>query len=82
MWAGYFGFDQGQVQRYITAKDVRTIKKTGIMSSIGMQSIYWLCFFLGIILYVFYLTNAHTLDFANTNNVMIDFLSTTVRMDC
>ncbi len=44
------------------------------MSSIGMQSIYWLCFFLGIILYVFYLTNAHTLDFANTNNVMIDFL--------
>ena len=39
-----------------------------------MQSIYWLCFFLGIILYVFYLTNAHTLDFANTNNVMIDFL--------
>lgn len=38
MWAGYFGFDQGQVQRYITAKDVRTIKKTGIMSSIGMQS--------------------------------------------
>lgn len=74
MWAGYFGYDQGQVQRYITAKDVRTIKKTGIMSSIGMQSIYWLCFFLGIILYVFYLTNAHTLDFANTNNVMIDFL--------
>ena len=63
MWAGYFGFDQGQVQRYITAKDVRTIKKTGIMSSIGMQSIYWLCFFLGIILYVFYQTNAHTLDF-------------------
>ena len=74
MWAGYFGFDQGQVQRYITAKDVRTIKKTGIMSSIGMQSIYWLCFFLGIILYVFYQSNPHTLDFANTNIVMIDFL--------
>ena len=74
MWAGYFGFDQGQVQRYVTAKDVRTIKKTGILSSIGMQSIYWLCFFLGIILYVFYQSNPHTLDFANTNNVMIDFL--------
>lgn len=74
MWAGYFGFDQGQVQRYVTAKDVRTIKKTGILSSLGMQLIYWLCFFLGIILYVFYQSNPHTLDFANTNNVMIDYL--------
>ena len=74
MWAGYFGFDQGQVQRYVTAKNVRTIKKTGILSSLGMQLIYWLCFFLGIILYVFYQSNPHTLDFANTNNVMIDYL--------
>lgn len=74
MWAGYFGFDQGQVQRYVTAKDVRTIKKTGVLSSLGMQVIYWACFFLGIILFVFYQTNSHTLDFANTNNVMIDFL--------
>ena len=74
MWAGYFGFDQGQVQRYVTSKDMRTIKKTGIMSSIAMQLIYWLCFFLGVILFVFYKSNAHTLDFANANNVMTDFL--------
>lgn len=74
MWVGYFGFDQGQVQRYITSKDMRTIKKTGVMSSLAMQIIYWLCFFLGIILFVFYQSHANTLDFANTNNVMTDFL--------
>ena len=74
MWAGYFGFDQGQVQRYVTAKNVKKIKKTGILSSAGMQLIYWLCFFLGTILYVFYQSNPHSLDFANTNNVMIDYL--------
>lgn len=74
MWAGYFGFDQGQVQRYVTAKNMRTIKKTGVMSSCAMQLIYWLCFFLGVILFVFYQSNPHTLDFANTNNVMTDFL--------
>lgn len=74
MWAGYFGFDQGQVQRYVTAKDIRTIKKTGVLSSLGMQLIYWACFFLGIILFVFYQSNPNTLDFGNTNNVMVDFL--------
>lgn len=73
-WVGYFGFDQGQVQRYVTAKDVRTIKKTGVLSSIAMQCIYWFCFLLGIILFVFYKTNANTLDFANSNNIMTDFL--------
>ena len=74
MWAGYFGYDQGQVQRYVTSKDMRTIKKTGIMSSVAMQLIYWLCFFLGVVLFVFYKSNEHTLDFANANNVMTDFL--------
>ncbi len=73
-WIGYFGFDQAQVQRYITAKDMRTVKKTGIMSSIAMQLIYWLCFFMGVVLFIFYKSNPSTLDFANANNIMIDFL--------
>ena len=74
MWMGYFGFDQGQVQRYISAKDMRTIKKTGVMSTLSMQFIYWLCFLLGIILFVFYKKYDRTLDFGNANNVMTDFL--------
>ncbi len=74
MWVGYFGFDQGQVQRYVSAKNMVHIKKTGIMSSISMQLIYWACFFLGVVFFVFYQTNEPTLDFGNTNNVMTDFL--------
>jgi SSS family transporter len=75
MWVGYFGFDQGQVQRYLTAKNITNIKKGGIMSSVAMQLIYWACMFLGVILFVFYQNNPSTLDFANSNNVMIDFLA-------
>jgi len=75
MWIGYFGFDQGQVQRYLTAKNITNIKKSGIMSSMAMQLIYWACMFLGVILFVFYKSNPSSLDFGNSNNVMIDFLS-------
>lgn len=74
MWIGYFGFGQEQVQRYITAKNMRAVKKTGIMSTIFMQILYWLCFLLGVVLYVFYQHNPNTLDFANANNIMTDFL--------
>lgn len=74
MWIGYFGFDQGQVQRYLTAKNIKNIKKGGIMSSIAMQLIYWFCMFLGVVLFVFYKSNPSTLDFANSNLVMTDFL--------
>ncbi|WP_428868872.1 sodium:solute symporter family transporter, partial [Clostridium sediminicola] len=69
-----FGFDQGQVQRYLTAKNIKNIKKGGIMSSIAMQLIYWFCMFLGVVLFVFYKTNPSTLDFGNSNLIMTDFL--------
>jgi len=75
MWIGYFGFDQGQVQRYLTAKNITNIKKGGIMSSMAMQLIYWACMFLGVILFIFYQSNPISLDFGNSNNVMIDFLA-------
>lgn len=74
MWVGYFGFDQGQVQRYLTAKNITNVKKAGILSSVSMQLIYWACMFLGVILFVFYQSQPHTLDFANSNYVMTDFL--------
>jgi SSS family transporter len=74
MWAGYFGFDQGQVQRYLTSKNVTNIKKSGILSTLAMQLLFWMCVFLGVGLYVFYQTNSSTLDFSNSNLIMTDFL--------
>jgi|SRR6056297_412875 len=74
MWIGYFGFDQGQVQRYLTSKNMTNIKKAGIMSSIAMQLIYWACFFLGVVFFVFYKNFEATLDFTNSNLIMTDFL--------
>ncbi len=73
-WVSYFGFNQEQIQRYVTARSVRDIKKTGITSSVVMMGIYWLCYILGIVLFVFYQTNEPTLDLANSNNVFVDFI--------
>lgn len=74
MWIGYFGFDQGQVQRYFTSKNMANIKKAGVLSSIAMQLIYWGAIGLGVFLFIFYKSNAATLDFKNTNLIMTDFL--------
>lgn len=74
MWVSYFGFNQEQVQRYVTARSIRDVKKTGILSTFLMVGIYWMTYVLGIILYVFYLNNPATLDFSNSNNVFVDFI--------
>ncbi len=73
-WISYFGFNQEQVQRYITSKNIREVKKTGIVSTITMQGIHWTCYILGIILFVYYQTHAPQLDFENANNIMVDFI--------
>lgn len=73
-WGNYFSFDQGQIQRYITAKNVRTIKKTNVLAIVAIQGIYWVAHILGVLLWVFYQSNPSTLDFANSNNIMIDFV--------
>lgn len=74
MWIGYFGFDQGQVQRYLSARDMDNIKRSGVLSSIAMQMIFWFCVFLGTCLFIFYQSNESTLDFSNSNLVMTDFM--------
>ena len=74
MWIGYFGFDQGQVQRYLSAKNIGNIKKSGVLSSVAMQMIYWFCIFLGVVLFIFYQSNESKLDFSNTNLIMTDFM--------
>ncbi len=73
-WVSYFGFNQEQVQRYVTAKNFRDVKKTSILSIIIMQGVYWICYFLGMALNVFYQKNPATLDLTNVNNVFIDFI--------
>ncbi|MCI9120210.1 MAG: sodium/solute symporter [Oscillibacter sp.] len=74
MWVSYFGFNQEQIQRYVTSRSIRDVKKTGILSTVLMVGIYWMTYILGLILFVFYQNNASTLDFANSNNVFVDFI--------
>lgn len=73
-WVSYFGFNQEQVQRYVTAKSITGVKKTTILSTVIMQGVYWICYFLGLALVIFYKNNPSTLDLANKNNVIIDFM--------
>ncbi len=74
MWVSYFGFNQEQIQRYVTARSIRDVKKTGILSTLLMIGIYWVTYTLGIILFVFYQSNMHTLDLSNSNNIFVDFI--------
>ena len=74
MWVSYFGFNQEQIQRYVTARSVRDVKKTGILSTLLMVGIYWMTYILGLVLYAFYQNNPHVLDFANSNNIFVDFI--------
>lgn len=74
MWINYFSFDQVQVQRFITSKDVRNIKKASIFSMVMIQVIYWAANLLGVLFQQFYAVHPSTLDFGNANNIMIDFL--------
>lgn len=74
MWVSYFGFNQEQVQRYVTARNIRDVKRTGILSTLLMVGVYWATYILGIILFVFYKSHTNTLDFANQNNIFVDFI--------
>lgn len=74
MWVSYFGFNQEQIQRYVTSKSIRDVKKTGIVSTLLMCGIYWLTYILGVVLFVFYKSHTGNLDFTNSNNVFVDFI--------
>lgn len=74
MWLGYFGFDQGQVQRYLSSQNINSIRKGGVVSVIAMQVVYFSCLFLGVLLYLFYQNHESTLDFSNSNLIMTDFM--------
>ena len=70
MWIRYFGFDQGQVQRVLTAKSMKSVKRSYVTSALVMNILYFFLIFLGIMLYGYY--GGQT--FASANDVMIDFI--------
>lgn len=70
MWIRYFGFDQGQVQRVLTAKSMRSVKRSYVTSALVMNILYFFLIFLGVVLFGYYKGQA----FDNANAVMIDFI--------
>lgn len=70
MWSRYFSFDQAQVQRMFTAKSIRELKRSFVVSGIMMNVLYFLFIFLGALLFIQFGGAA----FENTNDVMIHFI--------
>lgn len=70
MWLRYFGFDQAQVQRMLTSKSMKGIKRSFLVSAIMMNIMYFTFMFLGVMLYLFFDGAA----FSNSNEIMISFI--------
>lgn len=70
MWVRYFCFDQAQMQRILTSKSMRGIKRSFVTSSLLMNLMYFIMLAVGGILYVTY--GGRT--FATSNEIMIDFI--------
>lgn len=70
MWTRYFCFDQAQMQRILTSKSMRGIKRSFVTSTILMNLMYFLMLFVGTIFFVAY--GGKT--FATSNEIMIDFI--------
>ena len=71
MWVNYFGFNQVQIQRVLTAKSVDDAKRSLVNSAVVMNVMYFVFMFIGIMLFVFY--NGRRFD--NANAIMLDFIS-------
>ncbi len=71
MWIRYFGFDQGQVQRILTAKSMKGVKRSFVVSAFIMNILYFLFMMVGVLLFVFYKGK----EFDSVNSVMIDFIT-------
>lgn len=70
MWIRYFCFDQAQVQRILTSKSMRGIKKSLVTSTIMMNLMYFLMLFVGTIFFVVYQGK----KFETSNEIMIGFM--------
>jgi transporter, SSS family len=70
MWTRYFCFDQTQMQRILTSKSMRGIKRSFVSSSIIMNVMYFSMLFVGTIFFVTYGGK----EFATSNEIMIGFI--------
>lgn len=70
MWTRYFCFDQAQMQRILTSKNMKGIKRSFVTSSIFMNLMFFFMLFVGTIFYVTYGGK----EFATSNEIMIGFI--------
>ena len=70
MWLRYFAFDQSQIQRLNTAKSIKDLKKSFVISGILMNLLFFIFVLLGALLFVVF----KGVPFGNTNDVMITFI--------
>lgn len=70
MWSRYFSFDQTQVQRMNTAKSIKDLKKSIVISGIIMNTLYFIFIMLGSLLFIQFGGK----EFANSNDVMVEFI--------
>ena len=70
MWTRYFCFDQAQMQRILTSKSMRGIKRSFVISSIMMNVMYFFMLFVGTIFFVTYGGK----PFETSNEIMINFI--------
>ncbi|MEG1410209.1 MAG: sodium/solute symporter [Terrisporobacter sp.] len=70
MWLRYFAFDQSQVQRMNTAKSIKDLKKSLVISGILMNTLFFIFVILGSLLFVQF----GGMEFANSNDVMVEFI--------
>ena len=66
LFCSYFGTDQSQVQRYLTAKSVDEARRSLLMSGYWKIPLQVLVLLLGILVYVFYVFNTPPLIFSSS----------------
>ncbi|MCZ6693339.1 MAG: sodium-coupled permease [Bacteroidetes bacterium] len=65
----YFGCDQSQVQRYLTANSLKDARASLIMAALTKIPFMFLILLLGVLLYVFYIFEKPPLMFSNQSKI-------------
>ena len=65
----YFGTDQSQVQRYLTAKSLNDARKSLLLSAYAKVPMQFFILLLGVMLYVFYIFSSAPITFHSTEPV-------------
>jgi solute:Na+ symporter, SSS family len=72
LFCSYFGTDQSQVQRYLTAKSVDEARRSLLMSAYWKIPLQALVLLLGVLVFVFYIFNPPPLIFADAATERLD----------